>query len=191
MIFNGPESIEKVNKYILYTMEDADGIIRNIIPYHYDVRTTLCDGIDIRFTDIGHLLGSASIEVWATEGDVTKKIVFSGDIGNKDQPLIKDPTITKDADYVVMEATYGTRLHSTEKPDYIKDLANILQETFDKGGNVVIPSFAVGAKSSKTSYQFFSILKPSVDKATSKCSGIGAQITNLLLYSSDKSILYE
>ena len=128
----------------LYTMEDADGIIRKLVPCVYGQRIELCEGIDIRFTDIGHLLGSASIEIWITEVDKTKKIVFSGDIGNLNQPLIKDPEITKDADYVVMESTYGDRLHSGERVDYVAELAKIIQETFDKGGNVVIPSFAVG-----------------------------------------------
>lgn len=128
----------------LYTMEDADGTIKRIVPCEYEKEIQVCDGVKIRFTDIGHLLGSASIEVWATEGDVTKKIVFSGDIGNVDQPLIKDPKITKEADYVVMESTYGDRYHSDTKPDYVGELTRILKTTFDKGGNVVIPSFAVG-----------------------------------------------
>lgn len=125
-------------------MEDADNIIRRIVPCEYNQMIEVCEGVKIRFTDVGHLLGSASIEVWATEENVTKKIVFSGDIGNKNQPLIKDPTYTKEADYVVMESTYGDRFHSEERPDYIKELSGILQETFDRGGNVVIPSFAVG-----------------------------------------------
>lgn len=128
----------------LYTMEDADGIIKRIIPCHYRTIIDVCDGVKIRFTDIGHLLGSSSIEVWLTEGDVSKKIVFSGDIGNKNQPLLKDPELTKEADYVVMESTYGDRLHGEERPDYVKELTAILKETFDRGGNVVIPSFAVG-----------------------------------------------
>ncbi len=89
----------------LYTMEDADGTIKCFVPCHYDQMVTLCEGIQIRFTDIGHLLGSASIEVWITEDKVSKKIVFSGDIGNVEQPLIKDPQLTKEADYVVMEST--------------------------------------------------------------------------------------
>lgn len=127
-----------------YKMEDADGIIRRIVPCPYDSMIDICDGIQIRFTDIGHLLGSASIEVWLTEGDVTKKIVFSGDIGNLDQPLIKDPIPTKEADYVVMESTYGDRLHTKERPDYVAELAEIISKTFARGGNVVIPSFAVG-----------------------------------------------
>lgn len=128
----------------LYTMEDADGTLRQIIPCHYDSIIEVCEGIKIRFTDIGHLLGSSSIEVWLDEAGLTKKIVFSGDIGNLNQPLIKDPAKTAQADYVVIESTYGDRLHTTEKPDYIKELTAVLKETFDKGGNVVIPSFAVG-----------------------------------------------
>lgn len=128
----------------LFNMEDADGVIKRIVPCHYNRVIEVCEGVKIRFTDIGHLLGSASIEIWLTENGNQKKIVFSGDIGNKNQPLLKDPAYTEEADYVVMESTYGDRLHSKEKPDYVKELAAILQETFDRGGNVVIPSFAVG-----------------------------------------------
>ena len=128
----------------LYDMEDAEGVLKRFVPCHYDRIIDICDGIQVRFTDVGHLLGSASIEFWLTEGGITKKIVFSGDIGNKHQPLLKDPVYTKEADYVVMESTYGDRLHSPDQPDYVKELAAILKETFDRGGNVVIPSFAVG-----------------------------------------------
>lgn len=70
--------------------------------------------------------------------------MFSGDVGNTDQPIIKDPTYTEAADYVVVESTYGNRIHSAEKPDYLGDFTRIIRETFDRGGNVVIPSFAVG-----------------------------------------------
>lgn len=128
----------------VYTMEDADMAIRHLTPVPYNHVTELCEGIEVRFSDIGHLLGSASIEVWITEDDQKRKIVFSGDIGNKNQPLIKDPTYTAEADYVVMESTYGDRVHSHERPDYVKELAEIIQRTFNRGGNVVIPSFAVG-----------------------------------------------
>lgn len=128
----------------LYTMEDADGTIRRLVPCDYDSEVEVCEGVKIRFTDIGHLLGSSSIEVWATENDVTKKLVFSGDIGNSAQPLIKDPKNTEEADYVIMESTYGDRFHTKEKVDYVGELSKILQTTFDRGGNVVIPSFAVG-----------------------------------------------
>ncbi len=91
----------------IYTMEDAEGIIKRIVPCHYGCIIEVCEGVKIRFTDIGHLLGSASIEVWLTEEGHTKKIVFSGDIGNKNQPILKDPAYTEEADYVVMESTYG------------------------------------------------------------------------------------
>ena len=128
----------------VYEMQDALNAIELLVPCQYGERITICEGIQIRFTDVGHLLGSASIEVWATEDGVTKKIVFSGDIGNLDQPIIKDPAYTESADYIVMESTYGNRLHTQEKPDYLGDFTRILKETFDKGGNVVIPSFAVG-----------------------------------------------
>lgn len=126
-----------------YTMQDAMGVIRNIKGYSYNQMLDISQGIQVRFVDAGHLLGSASIELWLTEGDITRKIVFSGDIGNLNQPLIKNPTYIKEADYVVMESTYGDRSHKAP-PDYVKSLAEILQETFSKGGNVVIPSFAVG-----------------------------------------------
>lgn len=128
----------------LFTMEDADGVIKCIRAFNYDRIVKVCEGVKIRFTDIGHLLGSASIEIWATEGDVTKKLVFSGDIGNKDQPLIRDPAYTDEADYVIIESTYGDRYHNNERPDYVASLAEIIQKTFARGGNVVIPSFAVG-----------------------------------------------
>lgn len=97
----------------------------------------------MRFVDAGHLLGSASIELWITEEGEERKIVFSGDIGNLDQPLIKDPTYIESADYVVMESTYGDRSHG-EKPEYVQALTEVVRKTFARGGNVVIPSFAVG-----------------------------------------------
>lgn len=128
----------------LYSMEDADGIINRITPCSYNQIIEVCDGVRIRFTDIGHLLGSASIEVWLSENGNEKKVVFSGDIGNKNQPLIRDPAFTKEADYVVMESTYGDRLHSTEKVDYVGELGKVIGDTLKRGGNVVIPSFAVG-----------------------------------------------
>ena len=126
-----------------YTMEDAMGVIRNFVGCPYNKVITPAEGISVRFIDAGHLLGSASIEVTIREEEAEKKIVFSGDIGNTCQPLIKDPEYLHHADYVIMESTYGDRSHG-EKPDYVQLLAKIIQETFDRGGNLVIPSFAVG-----------------------------------------------
>ena len=128
----------------IYTVADADAATKLLAPVDYGQKITLCDGIEVRFNDVGHLLGSASIEVWVTEGEVSKKIVFSGDVGNKNQPIIKDPQLVKEADYVVIESTYGDRTHGEDIPDYVGEFTRILRETFQKGGNVVIPSFAVG-----------------------------------------------
>lgn len=127
----------------LYDMNDACGVLKLFEGYPYNTIINLCDGIQIRFTDVGHLLGSASIEVWITEEEVNKKLIFSGDIGNRNQPLIRDPQPPGNADYVIMESTYGGRFHNPP-PDYSVELASVIQKTFDRGGNLVIPSFAVG-----------------------------------------------
>ncbi len=127
----------------LYTVADAEGVLQHFFPCHYGEMLELGEGLRVRFTDAGHLLGSASIEVWLREGETEKKIVFSGDIGNKNKPLIKNPSYIEEADYVVMESTYGDRLHDRTH-EHIEELANILQATLDRGGNLVIPAFAVG-----------------------------------------------
>lgn len=127
----------------LYTTEDAMAVMEHFVPCDYMKEVEVCEGVNIRFTDVGHLLGSSSIEIWLTENGVSKKIVFSGDIGNINQPIIHDPRYTTEADYVIMESTYGDRYH-TAPPDYVAGLAGQIQQTFDRGGNLVIPSFAVG-----------------------------------------------
>ena len=127
----------------LYSMEDAMGILSLFVGHRYEEKATVCDGVQVRFTDAGHLLGSSSITLWITEEGETRRIVFSGDIGNINQPLIRDPQFLREADYVVMESTYGDREHNPP-PDYTAALAEVLQRTLDRGGNVVIPSFAVG-----------------------------------------------
>lgn len=127
----------------VYTVEDAINVMNYFVACPYDKKISLYDGIEIRFTDIGHLLGSSSIEVWLREEDNERKLVFSGDIGNYNQPLIKDPHYTDSADYIIMESTYGDRFHG-KHPNYVDELAEVIQRTFDRGGNVVIPSFAVG-----------------------------------------------
>ncbi len=127
----------------LYTTEDAMAVMEHFVPCDYMKEIEVCEGVKIRFTDVGHLLGSSSIEIWLTENGVSKKIVFSGDIGNINQPIIHDPRYTTEADYVIMESTYGDRYH-TAPPDYVAELAGQIQQTFDRGGNLVIPSFAVG-----------------------------------------------
>lgn len=127
----------------LYTTEEATAVLEHFVPCDYMRKIPVAEGIELRFTDVGHLLGSSSIEVWLTEDGVTKKLVFSGDIGNINQPIIHDPRYTAEADYVIMESTYGDRYHDVP-PDYVAELARHIQETLDRGGNLVIPSFAVG-----------------------------------------------
>lgn len=127
----------------LYTVQEAVAVLEHFVGHPYGEKIQIAEGIVIRFLDAGHLLGSASIEIWLTEGNVQRKLLFSGDIGNFHQPLIRDPQYAEEADYVVMESTYGNRLH--EKPkNYIQDLITILITTFQRGGSVIIPSFAVG-----------------------------------------------
>ncbi|HJC41387.1 MAG TPA: MBL fold metallo-hydrolase, partial [Candidatus Intestinimonas pullistercoris] len=127
----------------LYTLADAEHAMELVTTCEYGQMVDLCPGVRLRFTDAGHLLGSACAELWLTEEGVTRKVVFSGDLGNVDQPIIRDPQPIDEADFVVMESTYGDRLH--EPPEsYTEALAQIIDETFERGGNVIIPSFAVG-----------------------------------------------
>ena len=142
----GGEKVEPV-----YNLQDAEGAIRLFRPVGYGEVLSVGEGVTVRFTDVGHLLGSACIELWLTEGDVTRKIVFSGDVGNINQPIINDPKHVEETDYLVIESTYGNRLH--EKYDNtlddksaaaVAELAGYIQMALDGGGNLVIPSFAVG-----------------------------------------------
>lgn len=127
----------------VYDIEDALGAISLFRPCIYNEIVSILPGLEIRFSDIGHLLGSAAIETWLQEDDQKRKLVFSGDIGNLDQPIINDPGIIRDADFVMIESTYGDRLHQA-RVDPIPRLTAIIQKTLDRGGNLVIPSFAVG-----------------------------------------------
>lgn len=127
----------------LYTSDDALATLRLLHGVEYQQEIEVVPGVTAIFHDVGHLIGSAAIEIKIEENGVKRTVVFSGDVGNIDQPLIKDPQFIKYADYIVCESTYGDRLHKVVK-DYRVDLAQVIQETFDKGGNVVIPAFAVG-----------------------------------------------
>ena len=128
----------------LYTVDDAATALSHVKTHGYNEKFELCPGVEVRFVDAGHLLGSAMIEVWVTEAGETRKLVFSGDIGNVKQPIIRDPSYLSEADYVITESTYGDREHTEAEVEYTEDLAKILDNTFAKGGNVVIPAFAVG-----------------------------------------------
>ena len=127
----------------IYTTEDAMRTLTYIQTCEYDQTVEICEGVTAVFTDAGHLLGSASITMELTENGVTKTVVFSGDIGNTNQPIIRDPILLKRADYVVMESTYGDRNHQ-EVWSYTSELAEVVDRTLGRGGNVIIPAFAVG-----------------------------------------------
>ena len=127
----------------LYTIEDAQRVSEFLDVCDYGESVGVCEGVTAEFTDAGHLLGSASITITATENGVTKQIVFSGDIGNINQPIIRDPQHLHKADYVVMESTYGDRNH-TMVWSYTDEFARTIDKTLARGGNVIIPSFAVG-----------------------------------------------
>ena len=129
----------------LYALTDVEGLLPLFHPCRYGERFPITEGVDVRFTDIGHLLGSAAIELWLKEGGVERKIVFSGDVGNRNQPIIKDPQAVDGADYLVIESTYGDRLHEQRsQANSVAFLADVIQRTLDRGGNVVIPAFSVG-----------------------------------------------
>lgn len=127
----------------LYTAQDAIDCLELFRPVSYDEIVELDENISVRFNDAGHMLGSSIIEVWVKENGETKKIVFTGDLGNNDIPLLDSPTMIESADYLVMESTYGNRLHM-RNDDKAEMFLNIVSETLDRGGNVIIPSFAVG-----------------------------------------------
>ena len=127
----------------LYTAEDAIKSQELFVPVKYDEIIQVDENIFVRFNDAGHMLGSSIIEVWTKEDGKETKTVFSGDIGNNDIPLLSSPTMIESCDYLVMESTYGSRLHmkNDEKAEIFLD---VVSETIDNGGTVVIPSFAVG-----------------------------------------------
>lgn len=127
----------------LYTAEDAIKSLEIFKPINYDEIIEIDENIKVRFNDAGHMLGSSIIEVWVTENGKTEKIVFTGDLGNNDIPLLSSPTMIESADYLIMESTYGNRLHirNDNKAELFLD---IVSETLGTGGSVVIPSFAVG-----------------------------------------------
>ena len=142
----GGEKVEPV-----YTIADAESAIRAFRPVSYGETLQVGEGVTVRFTDVGHLLGSACIELWLTEAGETRKIVFSGDVGNINQPIINDPKHVEETDYLVIESTYGNRLHEKYENTLddksavaVAQLAKYIQLALDQGGNLVIPSFAVG-----------------------------------------------
>ncbi|OPX99933.1 MAG: Ribonuclease [Syntrophorhabdus sp. PtaB.Bin047] len=127
----------------LYTTEDVKACLPHFDQNGYDSLHQLPGGMRFRFVDAGHILGSASLELWFRDGGRDKKIVFSGDVGKNGNPIIRDPEHITEADYVVVESTYGNRFHKDLEAS-IEELEKAVRETFRRGGNVLLPSFAVG-----------------------------------------------
>lgn len=127
----------------LYTMEDAENSLKYFEPYFYNQKIKINDHIEIRFRDAGHILGSAILELWISERDEKIKVVFSGDLGMPDRPIIKSPEYIEEADYLVIESTYGNKMHESYE-DSSQKLIEIINKTALRGGTVIIPSFAVG-----------------------------------------------
>ena len=129
----------------LYTVKEATDCLELFKGVAYGEAVSITDDIRVRFNDAGHILGSAIIEVWVRENGKDTKIVFSGDLGNTGVPILRDPAVISDADYLVVESTYGNRHHTLKKEkDKLERFITIISDTIAKGGNVVIPSFAVG-----------------------------------------------
>lgn len=146
----------------LYNLEDVQQTLKLFRGVCYDETIQLFPDICVRLKDIGHLLGSAAIEIWAQEEGKTTKVVFSGDVGRDDRPIIQDPEDVDDADYLVLEGTYGDRVHElSTDADKEAELANVIRSALARGGNLVIPSFAVG-RTQELLYYIKRILKKGV-----------------------------
>lgn len=127
----------------LYTYQDAVDCMKLFKSVRYGIMEKLSEDIRVRFNDAGHILGSAILELWINENGEETKVVFSGDLGNRDIPILRDPSAIESADYLIIESTYGNRLHETNI-NKVDRFVNIINETIEKGGNIIIPSFAVG-----------------------------------------------
>jgi len=127
----------------LYTQEQARACLRNFEPVPYSSKTDLFPGVTLRFHDAGHILGSCIIELDLSENNRTIKLVFSGDLGHAGAPILKDPTLLTNADMVIMESTYGDRLHR-KWDDTWRELGSTIRDAYSEGGNILIPAFTVG-----------------------------------------------
>ncbi len=127
----------------LFDLDDVERTLKLVRALRYDAEYAPYPGVSMRVRDAGHILGSSSIEVSCTEHGVTKRIVFSGDLGQYDSPILLDPYRFESADLVLMESTYGDRLHR-RREDTIKEIGEIIREADQENGNILVPAFAVG-----------------------------------------------
>ena len=126
----------------LYTVDDCYLALKHFVGHHYDENIELCTGVSIRFRVAGHILGSATVSIMVTENGKETKLIFTGDIGQPNVPILDDPYQISGADFIITESTYGNRVH--EVADREKELLDIMKEALERGGNIIIPAFAVG-----------------------------------------------
>ena len=136
----------------LYTLQEAKESVANMVGMKYREKREILPGIDIRFQDAGHIIGSTSVEMWLQLGESKRKIVFSGDLGQYDAPILNDPAIIEEADLVLMESTYGGRRHRGREQTY-EEIGEIISEAQHGKGNIIIPAFAIG-RSQEILYTF-------------------------------------
>jgi len=142
----------------IYDLDDAQAAVNLMRGAAYGETVALFPDLKVRLRDIGHLLGSAAVEIWAAEGDKTVKLVCSGDVGRGDRPILEDPETVKEADFLLLEGTYGDRDHEVSTAnDKEQELISALRAGIARGGNIVIPSFAVG-RTQELLYYFKRIL---------------------------------
>lgn len=128
----------------LYTVAQAEAFLKQLRKVQYDAEISPHPSVRCKFRDAGHILGSAIIELWIKSGEKQKKLVFSGDLGQPDHPIVRDPTPIQQADILLIESTYGNRLHRT-MPDTLDELVHAINDTLQrKRGNIIVPAFAVG-----------------------------------------------
>ena len=127
----------------LYTIDDAVSALSNVTGLRYREKMEILPGVDIRFQDAGHILGSASVEIWLNEGGKERKIVFSGDLGQYDTPILNDPAVITDADHLIVESTYGNRRHRNREAT-IEEIGQVIQDATNEKGNLLIPAFSIG-----------------------------------------------
>lgn len=136
----------------LYTQQDAARAMTHFKGMRYGVRREILPGVNIRLNDAGHIMGSAIVELWLQEGDLSRKVVFTGDFGQSDKPILNDPVTIDEADVVLMETTYGDRLHRNPEQT-IEEIGEVIQAANREKGNLLIPAFAVG-RSQEVLYLF-------------------------------------
>ncbi len=170
----------KGTKEPLYTVGDAEASLKLFCPVEYNKIINIDPCVTIRIRDAGHILGSAIIEIWIREKNEEFKIVYSGDIGNKDAPIINNPSIIEEADYVIMESTYGDRLHMDSRNKLLL-LLDIITDTVERNGNIVIPSFAV-----ERTQELLYLLNMLKESKSSKIRGVPVYVDSPLAINATK-----